>query len=186
MLMVTLSILGQNEGTYYNVLDDEPRFMRLDRMFSPAQINAYIAGDRSSYGNFEDNQYSFIYNGKYYLVSYDVSVIDYTSLSRGERKERDIWLFTWNGNCWVKASIEPLQTDYVQTDGDGTWSHDLYHPRSDKGTVIKLNQNGSVMIVLTCVQVPDRTKPYDYSVEERVFNLVPSHNGMYHVSASMY
>ena len=184
MLMVTLSILGQNEGTYYNVLDDEPRFMRLERMLGPARINAYVAGDRSSYQNFEEDQYSFIYDDIYYIVSYDISTDDYTRLGNDERKERDIWLFAWTGNSWEKATRYPLQTDYIQNN-DGVFSHVLYHPRSDKCGTVMLSKSGNVMIAITTVYVPDRTKPYNHKVSENIYNLVPS-KGMYHISAKAY
>jgi len=175
MLMITLSIFGQNEGVYYNVVDKEPMFMSL---VYKNHFQAYIAGDRSSYKNFEDEQYWFNKNDTYYLVSYDT-----TSIERGE-KTRKLWLFKWTGDDWVEASDAPLQYDYVKYDGK-VWSSKFYHANSDKGGGVYLCEDGKVMIVLTNVYMPDITKPNNNKRGESVIILVPIKDGNYHVSATM-
>lgn len=148
-------------------------------------FSAYIAGDRSSYKNFEDEQYWFNKNNTYYLVSYDTTSVEYNRCARGKTKIRELWLFKWTGDDWVRATDAPLQYDYVKNDSTGIWSHNLYHACSDKGGTVYLCENGTVMIVLTYVHVPNRLKPYILDVRESVINLVPIKDGNYHVSARM-
>ena len=138
-----------------------------------------------SYKNFEDDQYWFNKNDTYYLVSYDTTSVDYTRCARGNTKTRELWLFKWTGDNWVRATDAPLQYDYVKNDSAGIWSHNLYHACSDKGGAVYLCENGTIMIVLTYVHVPNRLEPYNLDVRESVVNLVPIEDGNYHVAARM-
>jgi len=182
MLMVTLSILGQNEGIYKDVLDKEPRTMWLIRKPGVDKINAYIDGDMSSRLDFEVSQYCFIQNNKLYLVSYDTKSIDYGMFSDvDEIKTRELLLFSWNGKKWEIACDDVLQVDYRQK-VSGVKSQSTYHPFRDKGGSVTVEDNQTITIVLTTVYKPDLSTKV-LRVYQNTVILAPSHGDMYHVAA---
>jgi len=182
MLMITLSILGQNEGTYFDVLDKTSRTMWLIRKPGVDKINAYIDGDRSCRLDFEESQYSFIQNKKLYVVSYDTTFIDYMKgYHDGEMRTRELFLFSWDGEKWEIACDDVLQVDYRQN-VNGINSQSTYHPWLDKGGSVTVEDNQTITIVLTTVYRPDLDTKV-LRVYQNTVILTPSNDDMYHVSA---
>lgn len=184
ILLITLNILGQGNGAYDpNVLMNPPVFMY--KTFID-HFPAYIAGDRSSYKNFENQQRWFTANGTYYIVSYDTTSVDYTECSPNTSKTREVWLMKWDKGNWVRAMHKPLRIDSIHQSVDGIWSQCIYLPSPYNGGKIEQYGNGKILIVLPHVTVPDMRKPGQYfRGNDEVFNLEPSQDGNYRMLVKM-
>lgn len=168
ILLFTLSILGQTYDP--NALTDNAVIK--SKVFVD-HFEEYMAGDRSSYKNFEDDQYWFKKKGVYYIVSYDTVI----------SKERELLLYKWDGK-WEKACEMPLRTDILFQRDDGIWSQSVYHPypMDGGGSVIEYEKN-EIMLVIPYFIVPDITRPWEYRRYENIINLLPTKDGMYYICA---
>ncbi len=145
VLSLNLSVMGQHSGVFGRITD-QPEYELLGYMFDADDLNAFIDG---KVNNNIDMLYSFVNDGKLYLLSYDVASTNYRTTAYGQTKERNLWLFSWDGKKWSKASTSPIQIDYKKRDNNGVQSHDMYYPLRDKGGLVEMRDNGYVFMRIT-------------------------------------
>ena len=180
LLSLTLGVFGQHQGVFGRITD-EPEYELLGYTFDADDLNAYVYVETNNNINM---LYSFVNNDRLYLLSYDEATTDYRTTALGQTKQRELWLFMWDGNEWSKASTQPLQVDWKMRDKNGTQSHDLYYPWKDKNGLVEILNNGDVHMRIT----RHTLDTYENHVQSRSnlywvwVILTPTGRNMYHVN----
>lgn len=193
MLLFTITIFSQSSGAWGEIYKKIPQYQRLTNLVGGDKITAYLNGDRSTYKNFEMNKYAFTNDGKYYILSYDTTNIDYSQyrLNWNERKERGLYLMCWDGNSWSRATSEPVLIDYIERKGNspkGIMCHDMcfhsYHKKKMNGSVEKQN-NGTITMTIIRQTLTDYQE--NHISEYYYVNVIlsPTKNGKYFVTTKM-
>ena len=181
LLSLTLGVFGQHQGVFGRITD-EPEYELLGYTFDADDLNAYVDGKLN---NNIDMLYSFVSNDRLYLLSYDVATINYRATANGQTKQRDLWLFMWDGKKWSKGSTQPIQVDWKSRDNKGVQSHDIYYPLQDKNGLVGIMSDGDVHMRIT----RHTLNTYEGAHAQSQSNiywvwviLKPSSRNMYHVN----
>jgi hypothetical protein len=162
---------------------------------TPNAVNVVRNADTTNalYGNYVkyltgDNFYSFIYNKKLYMLSYDECSTCYKQPSLSEPITRGLYLFRLDSNGWTKACYEPIQIDYFGLESSvdapnvpqhNIWSLHCYIPRKKyvspdvKEGSVTVSADGEVTIVLINYnQYVESDKAIKNSYENKIVTFV--------------
>jgi hypothetical protein len=198
-MLLTISTYGQTSGVYHIIANRYPDHITLEkdvmRFGGVDNIKAYLT-DRNTakYAEiFEKKAYSFVENGKLYVVSYDTirKTIDDCFNDGGinncaEHLERDVHLFCWDNGKWSIATDEPIQTDYEKRVKDVRILENYYPmfypdwnaPEPEYGQKVEKLDGGIVKITLVSHK---HTGEDIYSkFYQKIIFLIPNGDGTYH------
>jgi hypothetical protein len=130
-----------------------------------------------------EETYSFVVNGKQYLVSYEERPdnLNSSAWKNGEKRIRNLYLYRLDSDGWKIATDAPLKIDYKQY-VDGVHVANYYYPCLNKGGSVEFQDGGVIAIYLTYMfntPVTQRTR-----FDTKSIILAPTGNNMYHVSAT--
>ncbi|MFA5366380.1 MAG: hypothetical protein WC333_00455 [Dehalococcoidia bacterium] len=169
MVLVVINTYGQKSGAF-GMIFNSPEHATLFKYFIDRNcvhtLNAYISGSDHSTIEYYENHinyvknsyYSFVENGKLYVLSYgDVRITEHWTNSINSI-ERDLLLFCWDGTKWIVVIDEPIQTDTYKYFGDeynGYWVLKNYYPKlchdgitPEYGQKVEKKENGDIKIIL--------------------------------------